>query len=225
MHCTYRLPILAALGICSTAHSATITLLNGNFATGSGTTATSWVQTDGTGGNSPPSNYWVTSGVPGITTGAIYLKSDGGNYIQQALTASDLGSVDATTFTSYTVGLDYGYRHDSVINGDHTLRISLWNVTDNVEITGTDLLVAAPGSPGTNSLTTGSFVLNYDNTAGTLTGDQIAIRFSSTSGDLAGNSWQRTAILDNVTITAVPEPAAALLAGLGAFALLRRRRA
>ena len=221
--------IMIALGICAVSQAATITLTNANFASGSGLIASTWTVVDGAGANSLPSNYWQGDGaVPGIPTAAIYIKSDGGNYIQQALNASDLGAVDATTFNSYTVGLDYGFRHDGTFNNSaaHTIRISLWNVTDNVEIAGSDLVIAAPATQGSNSLTNGSFVLNYDNTTGSFAGDAIAIRFTSSSPDLGGNAWHRTAILDNVSIAAVPEPSASvLLGGLAVFALLRRRRA
>jgi hypothetical protein len=218
---------LLALGSISASQAATIQLSNADFNTGTGLTATSWIQTDGTGANSAPSNYWQGAGlVSGITTGAIYVKSDGANFIQQAFTQTiDLTPVDATTFNSYTVAFDYGFRHDGTFNAsNHTIRVSLWNVTDGVEVAGTDLVIAPPVASGANSLTGGSFNLNYDNTAGTLAGDQLAIRFTSTSADLGGNAWQRTAILDNVSITAVPEPSAALLGGLGVLALFLRRR-
>ena len=213
---------LIALFLPAVASAATIQLTNGDFATGTNPAATGWVQVNGAGTNSAPSNYAEL--VPGLSSRSMQIKSDGGNYVEQTITLSDLGAVDATTFGSYTIAFDYGYRHDAVRNGDHTLRISLWNVTDNVEITGQNLLIADPGSTGANSLAAGLINLTYDNLAGSLAGDSVAIRFTSVSADLVDSSWQRTAMIDNVAVTAVPEPAAALLGTIGLFGLLRRRR-
>lgn len=213
---------LIALFLPAVASAATIQLTNGDFAAGTNPVATGWVQTDGAGTNSSPSNYAEI--VPGLSSRSMQIKSDGGNYVQQTITISDLGAVDATTFGSYTIAFDYGYRHDAVRNGDHTLRISLWNVTDNVEIAGQDLLIVDPGSTGANSLAAGSINLSYDNLAGSLAGDSVAIRFTSVSADLGANSWQRTAMIDNVAVTGVPEPAAVLLGTVGLLGLLRRRR-
>lgn len=211
------LPLLLA----AAAPAATVLLTNGDFAAGTNPAATGWTRVDGAGVNASPSNYGEL--IPGLGNRSMQIKSDGGNYVQQALTLTDAGAMDAASYAIFTVGFDYGYRRDAVTNGPLGLRISLWNVTDNVELTGQDLVIADPGV-GANSLASTSIALNYDNTAGGLAGDQIAIRFTSTSADLGGTSWQRTAAIDNIAITAVPEPASILLGTLGLAGLLRRGR-
>lgn len=213
---------LSVAALPGLASAATIQLTNADFAVGTNPLATGWLQVNGGGTPGSPSNY--AEAVPNIGNRSMQIKSDGGNYVQQTIALSDLGPVDAGTFSSYTVAFDYGYRRDAVRNGDHTLRVSLWNVTDDVEITGTNLVIADPGAIGANSLAPGSFVLGYDNTALSVAGDTIAIRFTSMSSDLGTNAWQRTAIIDNVAITAVPEPAATLAGAIGLLGLLRRRR-
>lgn len=211
---------ILTVGICASSQAATITLVNANFDAGSGTNATGWTQVQGAGSNpSGPSNYWLSPYVTGAG-GSMFLKSDGGNYVQQAFSLSDAGGVDATTFGSYTVSFGYGYRSGAT---NHDIRIALWNVTDNVEISGANFTIAVPGS-GADNLTNTSVVLNYDNTVGSMIGDSIAVRFISLGSDLENNAWQRTAIIDNVSLTAVPEPSIAFLGGLGLLGLLRRRR-
>jgi MYXO-CTERM domain-containing protein len=44
------------------------------------------------------------------------------------------------------------------------------------------------------------------------------------SPDLNGKNWQATAMFDNISVTAVPEPSVALLGALGLLGFLRRRR-
>lgn len=215
--------LFALIPLILPASAATVLLSNGDFSTGTNPAATGWTRVDGGGTNSSPSNY--AEAVPGSTWGrSMQIKSDGGNHVEQTLTITDLGAMDATTFGSFTVALDYGYRRDAVRNGDHTLRISLWNLTDNQELAGQDLLIADPGSTGANSLASGIFNLSYDNSLPALAGDTIALRITSVSADLGSNSWQRTAMVDNIAVTAVPEPAAVLLGSIGLLGLLRRRR-
>lgn len=211
------LPVLLSASL----PAATVLLSNGDFSTGTNPAADGWTRVDGAGTNASPSNY--AESVPGSSWGrSMQIKSDGGNHVQQTLTLSDEGAMDATSFSSFTVSFDYGYRRDAVTNGDHTIRVSLWNLTTNQELAGSDLVIANPGV-GANFLTGTSLALGFDNGAQT-SGDAIAIRFTSLGGDLGSSSWQRTAMIDNVAITAVPEPAAAMLGAFGVLGLLRRRR-
>lgn len=219
-----RLLIIAApLCAASFTSAATVLLDNGDFSSGTNPVATGWTRVDGAGTNSSPSNY--AEAVPGSTWGrSMQLKSDGGNHVQQTLSLTNEGAMDASTFGNFTVSFDYGYRRDGARNGDHTIRVSLWNLTDDVELAGQDLLILDPGSTGANSLSPASFNLLYDNSLVALAGADIGVRFTSQSADLGANAWQRTAMIDNVTITAIPEPSFALLGGLGLLGLLRRRR-
>lgn len=216
----HALATVFAAGLLGSASAATLTLTNADFAIGTNPDATGWTRVDGAGTNSSPSNY--AEAIPGLASRSMQIKSDGGNYVQQAITLSDQGAVDAGTFGQYAVTLDYGYRRDAVTNGDHTLRISLWNTTDDVELDGVDLLITNPGV-GANGLTNTVLNLSYDTTG--LAGDGIALRVTSTSADLGASAWSRTAVIDNVSVTAeVPEPGSMALLALGAVSMIRRRR-
>lgn len=178
-----------------------IKVLNPGFADGTNPNATGWTSVNGAGTNAAPCNYAET--VPNIGNRTMQIKSDGGNYIQQTLTATAVDApVNASSFGTWSISFLKGYRRDAVRNGDHVLRVSLWNTTTDSELAGSDLTIGDPGSTGTNSLSPSTVMLSYDHTAGTLAGAGIALRITSTSGDLAGSSWQRTAIVDDVSIVA-----------------------
>ena len=53
---------------------------------------------------------------------------------------------------------------------------------------------------------------------------EFEMNYATSPGLTGGNNNSRHAFLDDVTLTVIPEPGAALLAGLASLALLRRRR-
>ncbi len=219
--------LLATLAIVASAPLSqaaliSINLTNADFQTG----GAGWTAVNGSGTNSVPSNYF--EGVVGISTSAAFLKSDGGNYIQQALTTSEAGAVDATTFGQYTVDFNFGYRRDGSTNGDLNLRVALWNITDGVELAGQTFTIVNPGV-GANSFALTTATLAYDNTQASLLGDTIALRVMSMDADLGSVAWNRTGMVDDFSVnaTAVPEPATYGLMGAGALAsaaFVRRRK-
>lgn len=224
-----RLTFFAPLFLASSAHAAIITLTNAGFQTDIGqvnTVVTGWTAVDGQGTNGPPSNYFADGLAGGASNRMALIKSDGSNYIQQAITTSDAGAVDAGTFGNYTVNFDYGYRRESTTSGDLTIRVALWNITDAVQLAFQDFIITDPGV-GANSIAAQVASLNYANAG--LSGKSLALRIVNTSSDLAGNSWYRTAMVDNfaMTASAVPEPATygvAMASAAAALAVVRRRR-
>ncbi len=101
--------------------------------------------------------------------------------------------------------------------------IAGWNSTDPTSAPG-NLNTVTIGiqdglvTYGSESGTAGSTLVFGQNSAAT---DIAQLEFTSVNYNQGGNSgyW-----LDNVTVETIPEPSAALLGGLGALALLRRRR-
>jgi len=221
------IPAIAAMAF--SANAATISLTNADFETGpwGGRTAiTGWDEFEsGTGGDD---NY-NEARPANINSHVLHLKADGGNWVGQNMTVSDLGTVDATTYGDYTVEFDYGYRAETSGNnghGDITIRIGLWNTTSGTELAGYDLLIPDPGhkvDPIVWTATDYQVNLTYDNTAPS-SGDVIQLRLTQVSPDLNKNNWRATAMFDNISVTAVPEMSSALLGALGLLGLLRRRR-
>lgn len=203
------------------AQAATLTILNGDFEANTWTSSgapTSWTSVGG-------GNYG-NNNIPELQPSTVaFMQSKDGNYYQQGMTAYDEGVVDATTFSSYSVAFDYGYRRDSATNGDLTMRVSLWDTTNDLELAGEDLIILEGLGVGDNSSTAKVIDLFYDNGAQT-GGDGIAVRFTHVGDNRTpgGLDWHSTAYIDNVAITAVPEPASAALLGLGGLALILHRR-
>ena len=216
--------ITTALTISAQAVSITVT--NGDFESSAANFNSNTVANPITLGWSSsaelaPGNYGET--MPGLVGRQAGMHARGGNWLQNELTTSAQGAMDATTFGDFTVSFDYGYRRDTITAGDMDLQVSLWNLTSNTLLDSSVIAILDPGV-GTNSLTATSVALSYDNGAQT-GGDQIAVRFTNLT-DIFFDQWQATAMFDNVTAeaTVVPEPSSAALVGLGGLALLMRRR-
>jgi LmbE family N-acetylglucosaminyl deacetylase len=199
--------LLAAVLSCTAVHGSSgvdILVFNPRFDQGINPNASGWQLFNGTAPNSDPSNY--AEQIPHLPSRTMQLKSDGGNYIQQALVQDMQGNpVDASSFASWTVSFQHGYRRDAVTSGDHVIRVSLWNIDANVALASEDILIADPGGPGINVLTAAEVTLEYDNNDPALFGAGIALRVSSASPNLGGNAWQRTAVIDDVDVTANEE--------------------
>ncbi len=75
--------------------------------------------------------------------------------------------------------------------------------------------------PGTNTPSFQRVTIDFSSATALNNQSIVAIRFDDFDRDTGNNSMR----IDNVLVTAIPEPSAALLGGLGLLALLRRRRA
>lgn len=125
------------------------------------------------------------------------------------------GTATGNTGQTFTAGMDYTFtfthfRRDD-IDGD-AVRASIGNTT--VPLASVDF--AAVTTTGTFETRTVSYTA-----AAADDGQAIVLRFFDFNG--GGNTTNQTGI-DNIELTAVPEPSAALLGALGLLALLRRRR-
>jgi len=206
----------AAFGLATSfAGAATVALTNADFESGE----TAWDQ-------DPAASVYVRHSNGSIQSNTLHMKSSGDNWAGQNMTVTtDGGNIDATSYGSYTVEFDYGYRSDATTNGDITMRVALWNTTTNTMLDSADFTITDPGQ-GPEAWTQTDFQLNlsYDETAQTA-GDVLQLRFINTTDLPSGSAdWSATALIDNVSVTAVPEPSSAALLGLGGLALILRRR-
>ena len=116
-------------------------------------------------------------------------------------------------------GLDISYATQATNTG---FSLQTWSYSTDGS-TFTDFATFAPGggSGATVSFATNGVVDLNTSALTVLDGEDdiyIGLTFSGASNTSGNNR------LDNIQFTAVPEPSAALLGGLGMFALLRRRR-
>lgn len=210
----------ASLAVCSAAHAALI-VTNGSFETTTGSTVTSgeWFtlqpNTGWTGGTSPYAIYKTNNG------GGFFLTPN----VPQGINVLNLSAVSpisqnvGTVVAGEQITLDFAVGRESGSNGSYNGAITV-DLLLNGDLT--------PFATQTFTLTAGDFpaagrfvdrsLLATATGAGTVT-----LRFSNGGTDANSRVW-----LDNVAITSelpeVPEPASLGLLGVGALALLRRRR-
>lgn len=228
-----RLLIVTTAALAS-APAVTLVVANGNFSA-AGSNPASWTTVETT---STANNDGIYVGVAANSASAqgnvLHFKDGTGSdltqYIEQSITSNNAG-VFADTYSEYTVTMDMGWRNDLTDRNDATYRISLLNATDNVELAFqlVTFPVRATGVSNVYLLTLDDFstVLSYNAADPANAGDTITLRVARTDADTnaanGGNS-NSTTWIDDVRITAVPEPSTALLGALGMLGLLRRRR-
>jgi hypothetical protein len=134
---------------------------------------------------------------PGLTSVAAHFQSVLG-YYEQNLSAVNTG-LTAGKVDAITVAFDRFYRNDAVVNGHAMLRVSLWDKTNDVELTGRDLVFENPGLQAGNTFTPVALGLAYD--ASTHDAEEIALRISRIPPLVTnGNINQATLVIDNVTV-------------------------
>jgi len=225
--------ILLFTALTANSHAMVISLTNSDFEAtanlGPNQVIDGWSEADGTSATLDP-NYAEGGIVGGSVAG--FLKANDGNWIGQ-----DLAGVNATSFGSYILTLDYGYRTAATplqtdFAGDVTIRVSLWNATDSVELVRQDIAITNPGAVTPNILTNTAVALNYDNSVED-SGDLIQVRIThggpsgadlNDNGGAEDRGWRATAYVDNVSLEAIPEPSTGVLAALAVFGLMGRRR-
>jgi len=121
------------------------------------------------------------------------------NYLQQ-----EVAGIHAGTTNSFTVYYESGIQYHHTYNPDArniTLRVSLWDVTTDTELAGTNSVVAY--SPDETWLHAHSHVLTYDNTG--LDGHAIALRFQNITYAETGttDSFSNRVLFDNVRLEGV----------------------
>jgi hypothetical protein len=239
----------AAFTVALTAPTAfgALTLTNGNFETGGGATiddVTGWLD---------PSNgtYWQGTWVTNITgispndtnvvvlgsfesggtQGAASADARFGNHLYQAIGTKAIGD------TTLEVDFQYGQPDDDPGGRQLGVTVAIYGydgIGTFVAANDTNLYTASQtvGS-GVTLLDFESFQFGTTTTADqALVAAQAALDITGAGSQmlyLSFNNYrpantQSWSVIDNVSITAIPEPSAALLGGLGMLVMLRRRR-
>lgn len=207
--------ILSTAGLSNAA--TTISLGNAGFQdSGQDTNPPEWTVTEALAGGAYV--YATGGGIPSGTN-VLAFQARNGTTVSQAFSGAEATVGD---FSSYTVSFDAGWRNNTAATNDITIRFSLWNFTTDSEIDGANYTLP-PDSPSNATdtyrvVTTGETVTLND--SGANSGDEIGLRMTTIT---SRNSFNPTGWVDNISVTAVPEPSTGLLA-LAGFALLARRR-
>jgi hypothetical protein len=192
-----NIPVIAKVTPAGAATSLVIP--NGDFAannwnSGASTAPQNWISgLVGTSGN-----YGESS--PNVGSIAAHLQAVDGNYYQQNLAAANPG-LTASQIDSISVSLNQCYRNDAVTAGPIFLRVSLWDITHDLEIVGRDLLIQDPGviaGTGSNQLAPSTLKMGFDSSS--YTTEQVALRIAHVAPRPA-EAWAATAVIDNVSVS------------------------
>lgn len=195
--------MIASLTLASSA-SAALAIVNGDFQTTDGYTD---------GGNAEWKNGLATGWAgPTVTSGYGYFAADHINYV------ANLGWVAVTSPTFQPLHQDIG-----TLDGTSNLTLTFDHVGFPY-VTSSALSVAIySGASFDTVLGTATYAVDDFGTK-SITVNNVAAATNIRIGFWQGETG--ASALDNVavSVTAIPEPSAALLGGLGMLALLRRRR-
>lgn len=203
---TQTIAILAMITMTTTiTHAATIALTNDTFEspdiaawTWNSPSLAGWTKNYGTYGVAPTSNNGGDQSVWNYVNKGWFQLSQNSSY-----TVGAAGEVITAFLDARITNLD---------SGSATINLK-------VLLNGTAAIQIQPSY--TSNFDWTQISVSYTTTAADI-GKTVGIAFGSDGGFLStGGSY---IYQDNASLTVVPEPSAALLGGIGAFALLRRRR-
>lgn len=191
--------LLLPLAVLLTAHAGAATILSDTFSTDIVGSVPGWTETG--------SNLFG-QGV-GVEGGNAFFQIDAASIAGIYKDTGIMGLLSETI----TIAFDFrGKNNAEVYTGVFTA--SLW---DGVPGVGTQLGSNVPVNPAAGVTSPISF--------GTILGSNTASNlYVAFNAGVSGNGNFQQPLIDNVLVTSVPEPSAALLGGLGLLALLRRRR-
>lgn len=229
-----RIFLVPALLLAGSGSSlAALAITNGSF----GTANTNAVTVSGNGWfESTTSTAWVEgTWVHGATNNDPALLMDGlgnGSYLYQSL-----GTLEAGT-TTILLSADFMQKAD---DGNNSVRFDLFLGNSFIGAHGTDIFSAGGVtnlgnitlSAGLQGLTAGSGDASRSNSvaigsfdvSSLAAGSQLWLRITDAADGIDDSGSGGDLLMDNLSLTAVPEPGSSILLGLGlAAAALRRRR-
>ncbi|GAA5496555.1 hypothetical protein Rhal01_02739 [Rubritalea halochordaticola] len=227
---TTVLGLSAALIASSTA--ATITLANADFEVEDGTEVTTGWTSIENGINGP---VYRANDVAALGGTAVALFKARDTTIDGLVQSIGTGEATADTYSSFTVNFDAGYRNYTGAS-EMSFVFSIVDLSSGDPAAGTAAILGTATYTLTAASSTGSnlwewtdagqsVTINYDNSAVGLAGHEIGLLIDS--GATVYENYQTTAMLDNISVTAVnavPEPSSTALIGLAGLGFILRRR-